>query len=404
MIAQLFRDSSARILAALVRILGDLDAAEDALQEAFRAAAERWPIDGVPENPRAWLISVGKFRGIDQLRRGAKVRPGLEADEHPSLGPSFEAALDESIPDDTLRLMFLCCHPGLALEARVALTLREVCGMTTEQIAAAFLVGVPTVAQRIVRAKAKLRALNPPWEAPEGESLAERMDAVLNVVYLVFNEGYFASDGPDLVRRDLVDEAIRLERLLVTLVHHPDAVGLLGLMVLQKARMPSRKGPDGEAILLEDQNRSLWDRAGIDEGSGLVRAALAAGAPGPYTLQAAIAAVHATAPSVGETDWKLIVELYESLGRLTPSPVVELNRCIAFAMVQGPGAALKLLEPLFEAGGPLEGYAPGRVARGELAFRAGDRVLARREWEAAWELGGPGPLRSIIEKKLAGLT
>jgi len=401
-IDRVYRESSAKVLATLIRLLGDLDRAEDALQEAFGQAQERWPTQGVPDNPVSWLISVGRFRAIDQLRRAQKVAGGLEADLHPSPVPDFTKAADEHVADDTLRLVFLCCHPRLSREARVALTLREVCGMTTESIAAAFLVSVPTVAQRLVRAKATLRRLGHLGELPR-DLEPSRWDAVLGVIYLVFNEGYFASEGPLLVRRDLVDEALRLGRLVLELSHHPEALGLVGLMLIQKGRLASRT-KDGALVLLEDQDRSLWDQALVQEGAALAHTALRSGHLGPYTLQAAIAAVHATAPSVALTDWSLVVDLYEHLVHGFPSPVFELNLAIAVSMREGPAAALGRIEPLFEPGGALERYAPGRVARGELARRAGLLALAKNEWERALDLTTHQALRWEIGRRLASLN
>lgn len=402
-IDRIYRESGSKILATLIRILGDIDRAEDALQEALRLATEKWILTGVPDNPVSWLVSVGKFRAIDALRRSKKVKNGLDADEVPSLLPDFEKAFDETIQDDLLRLVFMCCHPRLSFESQIALTLREVCGLSTNEIASAFLVEVPTVAQRLVRAKATLRRFRQEWFLPEGEELNVRLSAVLHVIYLIFNEGYFASTTRSIIRKELVDEAIRLGRLILTMSQQADVLGLLGLMILQKARLPSRIGANGEIAILDDQDRTLWDRRLIFEGCGFVRAAMNTGPIGKFTLQAAIIAVHSNSPSIDQTDWKLILELYERLLVVASSPVVELNLCIALAMVHGPEIALSRLEPLLCEGGSLVNFAPGHLTRGELALRSGNRSLAQKEWELSLHLAGEGNLRDVILRKLASL-
>src|SRR5512140_3094185 len=332
----LYRAESRRVLATLIRLLGDFDLAEEALHEAFRAAAEQWPRDGVPANPRAWLVSTGRFKAIDGIRRRARFEPlddvpePVDAAIHDSV-----AREDGSVEDDRLRLVFTCCHPALSPDARIALTLREVCGLTTEEIARAFLIPAPTLAQRIVRAKAKIKGARIPYQVPAQDELPDRLDAVLRVVYLVFNEGYAASSGTSLTRSDLSGEAIRLGRLLVELLPEPEVLGLLALMLLHESRRVARTSPSGDLILLENQDRSLWNRDQIGEGLALVERALSSRRFGPYTLQAAIAAVHAEAQGAASTDWAQIVALYDLLVRAEPSPVVELNRAVAVAMRDG---------------------------------------------------------------------
>jgi RNA polymerase sigma-70 factor, ECF subfamily len=327
-----YRADSRRVLATLIRLLGDFDLAEDALHDAFAAAVRQWPRDGVPANPRAWLVSAGRFRAIDALRRRSR-HDAAQAELARQLEASVEPADrdGEGIEDDRLRLIFTCCHPALPPEARVALTLREVCGLTTEEIARAFLTSPPTLAQRIVRAKAKIRDARIPYRVPGRAELAERLDTVLHVVYLVFNEGYSASRGESLTRHDLSGEAIRLGRLLHELLPDPEVTGLLALMLLHESRRAARSSPAGDLVVLEDQDRSLWDRARIAEGTALVERALSTRRFGPYTLQAAISAVHAEAPAADATDWAQIVGLYDVLLRVVPSPVVELNRAVALA-------------------------------------------------------------------------
>src|SRR5512145_2576587 len=338
-----YRSDSRHVFATLIRLLGNFDLAEEALHDAFKAALEQWPRDGVPANPRAWLVSTGRFKAIDAIRRRARfeslpddIDKRLVADT----ADDSEASNDESIEDDRLRLIFTCCHPALSPEAQVAMTLREVCGLTTEEVARAFLTSVPTVAQRIVRAKAKIRNARIPYEVPSATDLPDRLDAVLRVVYLVFNEGYSASSGAALTRHDLSSEAISLGRLLVELLPEPEALGLLALMLLHDSRRAARTSPSGELILLEDQDRSLWDRDQIAEGVRLVERAFASRRVGPYSIQAAIAALHAEAPDVATTDWAEIVGLYDLLLRTDASPVVELNRAVAVAMHDGPATGL----------------------------------------------------------------
>ncbi|OGW91199.1 MAG: RNA polymerase subunit sigma-24, partial [Nitrospirae bacterium RIFCSPLOWO2_12_FULL_63_8] len=352
-----YRSDSRQIFATLVRLLGDFDLAEEALHDAFKTALEQWPLDGVPANPRAWLVSTGRFKAIDAIRRRARLQPlPDDIDQRLVADPDDSAALnDESIEDDRLRLIFTCCHPALSLDAQVALTLREVCGLTTEEIARAFLTTAPTLAQRIVRAKAKIRNARIPYEVPTATDLPDRLDAVLRVVYLVFNEGYSASSGAALTRHDLSSEAISLGRLLVELLPEPEALGLLALMLLHDSRRTARTSPSGELILLDDQDRLLWNRDQIAEGLALVERALVARQVGPYTIQAAIAAVHAAAPSAAATDWAEIVALYDLLARAEPSPVVELNRAVAGAMRDGPAAGLEQVDAIL-ARGDLDNY------------------------------------------------
>ncbi len=366
----IYRVESRRVLATLIRLLGDFTLAEEALHDAFRAALEQWPTEGLPDNPRAWLVSAGRFKAIDGLRRRARFVP---LDEHEAYVESLQAdAADESesIEDDGLRLVFTCCHPALAPEAQIALTLREVCGLTTEEIAAAFLVPTSTLAQRIVRAKNKIREARIPYEVPDAAALPDRLASVLRVIYLVFNEGYSASSGPDLVRSDLSAEAIRLARLLLALLPEPEVEGLLGLMLLHDSRRTARTGTEGDLILLEDQNRSLWHAGQIAEGIALVERALRTRRFGPYSLQAAIAAVHAEAPAYDATDWPQIVGLYDALLQLEPSPVIELNRAVAVAMAWGPERGLQLIDALMQ-DGALENYHLAHAARADLCRRLG---------------------------------
>jgi RNA polymerase sigma-70 factor, ECF subfamily len=383
-----------------VRLLGDFDLAEEALHEAFRAALEQWPAEGVPANPRAWLVSTGRFKAIDAIRRRARFDP-LE-EEHAESLAAEEPAEREPIEDDRLRLIFTCCHPALAQDAQVALTLREVCGLTTEEIARAFLTPPPTLAQRIVRAKNKIRDANIPYEVPAGPQLAERLDAVLRVIYLVFNEGYSASAGDSLTRADLSAEAIRLGRLLVDLLPEPEASGLLALMLLQESRRAARATASGDLILLEDQDRARWNREVIAEGVALVERALGTRRFGPYTVQAAIAAVHAEAPSARETDWRQIVALYDVLARLDPSPVVDLNRAVALAMRDGPAAGLPVVDEIL-ARGELKDYHLAHAARADLCRRLGRRADARVSYERALTLARQEPERRFIQQRLAEL-
>jgi RNA polymerase sigma-70 factor, ECF subfamily len=396
---------SRRVLASLIRLLGDFDAAEEALHEAFRAALEQWQRDGVPANPRAWLVSTGRFKAIDAIRRRKRFDPLDELDDEARLATIDAAAWadDESVEDDRLRLIFTCCHPALAADAQVALTLREVCGLTTEEIARAFLTPAPTLAQRIVRAKAKIRDARIPYQVPAGTELPERLDAVLRVIYLVFNEGYAASSGRSLTRHDLSAEAIRLGRLLVELLPEPEARGLLALMLLHDSRRDARTSPTGELVLLDDQDRTRWNRASIAEGAALVRQAMAARRIGPYTIQAAIAAVHAEAATPAETDWSEIVGLYDVLARADPSPVIQLNRAVAIAMRDGPAAGLTIIDAIL-ARGQLVDYRLAHAARADLNRRIGNTSDARIAYERALALTYQEPERRFLQKRLAELS
>ena len=401
----LYRTESRRVLATLIRLLGDFDTAEEALQDAFTAAVEQWPRDGVPGNPRAWLVSAGRFKAIDGMRRRARFDASVTEVSERLHGPGDDpaAVLDaEDVGDDRLRLVFTCCHPALAPDAQVALTLREVCGLTTEEIARAFLTATPTVAQRIVRAKNKIRTARIPYKVPSRAELPERLGAVLHVVYLVFNEGYFASSGSELTRHDLSGEAIRLGRLLVELLPEPEAMGLLALMVLHESRRRARTSADGEIVLLGDQDRTLWDRALIEEGSELVRAALTSGRSGPYTVQAAIAATHAEAPNAESTDWEQIVRLYDVLAEADPSPVIELNRAVAVAMRDGPAEGLVRIDRLL-ADGRLEEYHLAHSARADLCRRLGRLEEARASYRRALDLSKQEPERRFLERRLEEL-
>lgn len=399
----IYRAESRRVFATLVRLLGDFDLAEEGLHDAFRAALEQWPRDGVPANPRAWLVSAGRFKAIDGIRRHARfVSMEDVAEQVEAIPDDTSSDDDESIEDDRLRLVFTCCHPALSPDAQVALTLREVCGLTTEEIAQAFLSAAPTLAQRIVRAKAKIRDACIPYQVPTPDELPERLESVLRVVYLVFNEGYSASSGESLTRLDLSSEAIRLGRLLVELLPEPEAMGLLALMLLQEARRAARASPDGELILLADQDRSLWNRHQIAEGSALVERALASRRFGPYALQAAIAAVHAEAASADATDWREIVGLYDLLLRAEPSPVVELNRAVAVAMRDGPAAGLELVDAIL-ARGDLQDYRLTHATRADLCRRLGEIAQARASYERALALTRQEPERRFLERRLREL-
>lgn len=401
---RMYRTESRRILATLIRLLGDFDLAEEALHDAFAAAMEQWPTDGLPANPRAWLVSTGRFKAIDAMRRTARFDASnpaiIEQIESDSVDPAEK--LDDGVEDDRLRLIFTCCHPALAPDARVALTLREVCGLTTEEIARAFLTTPSTLAQRIVRAKAKIRDARIPYQVPSPTDLPNRLDAVLHVVYLVFNEGYSASSGESLTRADLSGEAIRLGRLLTQLLPEPEVRGLLALMLLQESRRTARTSPSGELVLLEDQDRSLWNREQIEEGIALVEQALTSGRFGPYSIQAAIAAVHAEASSPGTTDWAQIVGLYDVLLRLEPSPVIELNRAVAVAMRDGPQAGLDLIDGILGRGDLTE-YHLAHSARGALCLRLGKRAEARTSYERALSLTRLEPERQFLEGRLRKL-
>ncbi len=403
-IAAIYRAESRRVFATLVRLLGDFDTAEEALHEAFRAALEQWPRDGVPENPRAWLVSAGRFKAIDGIRKSARMEAldeeaeeSLVSDEDPSKWGS------EDIEDDRLRLIFTCCHPALQADAQVALTLREVCDLTTEEIAAAFLTTPSTLAQRIVRAKAKIRDAKIPYQVPSGDDLPERLESVLRVVYLVFNEGYSASSGAALTRHDLSGEAIRLARLLVELLPEPEAMGLLAMMLLHESRRAARASASGDLILLDQQDRSLWNRELIAEGAGLTQRAFATRRIGPYCIQAAIAAIHAEAPAAGDTDWAEIVGLYDLLTRMDPSPVVELNRAVAVAMRDGPEAGLALVDAIL-ARGELEDYRLAHAAHADLCRRLGRNAEARASYERALKLARQDPERRFLERRIKELS
>jgi RNA polymerase sigma-70 factor (ECF subfamily) len=399
-----YRADSRRVLATLIRLLGGFELAEEALHDAFAAALERWPREGVPANPRAWLVSAGRFKAIDAIRRRARhdARLALLA-AHLETAVSNSTEVDEEeVEDDRLRLVFTCCHPALPPDAQVALTLREVCGLTTEEIARAFLAPPPTVAQRIVRAKAKIRDARIPYQLPSREDLPDRLDTVLHVIYLVFNEGYSASAGASVTRADLTGEAIRLGRLLVELLPEPEAVGLLALMLLHESRRAARTSETGEPALLYEQDRSLWDRARIAEGAALVERALRSRRFGPYTLQAAIAAVHAEAPDAAATDWPQIVGLYDVLLRVDPSPVVELNRAAAVAMRDGPAAGLALIDAIL-ARGELRDYHLAHSARADLCRRLGRTADARQAYGRALALARQEPERRFLERRLREL-
>lgn len=389
------------MLATLIRVLGGFEAAEDALHEAFAVAADRWPRDGIPENPYSWLVSTGRFKTIDRWRRQARLAGGLP--ELAALADTaLEPAMPEQIQDDELRLIFICCHSALVPDARIALTLREVGGLTTEEIARAYLTRAPTIAQRIVRAKAKIRDEAIPYEVPVRSELSVRLECVLCVIYLIFNEGYAATEGPSLTRADLCNEAIRLGRLVAELLEESEALGLLALMLLHEARRTTRVDAAGDLVLLEAQDRSLWDRRRITEAQGLIERALASRRIGPYVLQAAIAAVHAEAPSIGETDWAQIVALYDVLGRVDPSPVVALNRAVAIGMRDGPEAGLAAIESVLGHGG-LDDYHPAHVARADMQRRLG-LAEAQASYQRALELTRQPAERRFLQARLAQIA
>ncbi|MDQ2730204.1 MAG: RNA polymerase sigma factor [Armatimonadota bacterium] len=399
----IYRTESRRILATLIRLLGDFDLAEDALHDAFAAAMEKWPREGMPGNPRAWLVSTGRFKAIDMLRRRARLDASLPELAESLYSNTDDGPDDDGIEDDRLRLIFTCCHPALAPDARVALTLREVCGLTTEEIARAFLTTPTTLAQRIVRAKRKIKDAGIPYQLPTREDLPDRIEGVLHVVYLVFNEGYSASSGDSLTRADLSGEGIRLGRLLYELLPQPEVAGLLALMLLHESRRPARTSPAGDLILLADQDRSLWRQDQIREGISLVERALPSRPLGPYTLQAAIAAVHAEAPNAEATDWNQIVALYDVLGRVEPSPVVELNRAVAVAMRDGPLAGLALIDAI-QARGDLVEYHLLYATRADLCRRLGHTAEARSAYERALALAQQEPERRFLERRLRELV
>jgi RNA polymerase sigma-70 factor (ECF subfamily) len=401
----LYRVDSGRILATLIRLLGDFDLAEEAMHEAFAVALSAWPASGVPDNPRPWLISTARFKAIDTLRRRARFDASqdelvryLEA-QSSSAERSNE---EDSVEDDRLRLIFTCCHPSLDPEARIALTLREVCGLTTEEIAKAFLITPRTLAQRIVRAKTRIRDTPIRYEVPAPQELPERLGAVLQVIYLVFNEGYSAAAGAEVTRAELTGEAIRLGRLLTDLQPEPDVIGLLSLMLLQESRRAARTSPTGELILLENQNRSLWNRRQIAEGVALLEKALKSRRFGPYTLQAAVAAVHAGAESVAATDWRQIVALYDQLVRIQPSPVVQLNRAVAIAMCDGPEAGLAHIDAVLEQG-ELANYYLAHSARADMCRRLGRTAEARSSYEKALALTQQEPERQFLQERIRQL-
>ena len=401
----IYRTEGGRVLATLIRLLGNFDLAEDAMHDAFAVALQRWPVEGVPANPRAWLISAGRFKAIDARRRRTRFdasQSDIAETLHGGEPAKMPTVVDDELPDDRLSLIFTCCHPALAPEARAALTLREVCGLTTEEIARAFLTSASTIAQRIVRAKAKIREERLPYQVPSGAELPERIAGVLAVIYLLFNEGYSASSGPSLTRAELSTEAVRLGRVMLELLPEPEVIGLVALMLLQESRRAARVSVDGDLVLLEQQDRSAWDHAFIREGIALVERALATRRFGPYTLQAAIAAVHAEARTAEATDWRQICALYAALLALQPSPVIELNRAVAVAMHEGPAAGLALIDALL-ARGELRGYYLVPAARADLCRRLGRREEARAAYEQAIAWAKSEPEQRYLENRLREL-
>ncbi|NEP18567.1 MAG: RNA polymerase sigma factor [Leptolyngbya sp. SIO4C1] len=401
-VEEIYRTDSRRVFATLIRLLYNFDLAEEALHDAFAAAAEKWPREGVPVNPYAWLVSTGRFKAIDALRRRTRFDASLVDLASKLDTPANEIVDDSQVEDDRLRLIFTCCHPALSPEAQVALTLREVCGLTTEEIANAFLISPSTLAQRIVRAKAKIRDAGIPYQVPSKADLPERLETVLQVIYLVFNEGYAASSGPALTRANLSQEAIRLGRLLMELLPDSEVIGLLALMLLQESRRAARTSSNGDLILLEDQDRSRWDADQIAEGWALVQRVLTSGQFGIYTVQAAIAAVHAQAPSTAETAWSQIVAWYDVLAQLNPSPVVELNRAVAIAMRDGPAVGLQLVDTILEQG-RLKDYHLAYAARADFCRRLGKMAAAREAYQQALILVKQEPERRFLEKRLREL-
>ncbi len=403
-IDEIYRAESRRVLATLIRLLGDFDLAEEALHEAFVAAAEKWPLEGVPANPRAWLVSTGRFKAIDALRRRGRfeeVKAEL-VNRHVEVTAANAARADDEIADDRLRLIFTCCHPAIDPNVQIALTLREVCGLKTEEIASAFLTSSSTMAQRIVRGKAKIRDAGIPFVIPSAEDMRYRLDSVLMVIYLVFNEGYSASSGKAVTRSDLSGEAIRLGRLVVELLSDPEAIGLLALMLLQESRRASRTTPEGDLVLLEEQDRSRWNQGQIQEGVALVHRALSTRRFGAYSLQAAIAAVHATTSEASATDWGQIVALYDALLSVHPSPVVELNRAVGVAMRDGPAAGLQLIDDIVDRG-ELADYHLIYAARADLFRRLGNVVEARRAYVLALAKARQEPERRFLRARIAEL-
>jgi RNA polymerase sigma-70 factor (ECF subfamily) len=401
----IYRKDARRVFATLVRVLRNFDLAEEALHEAFRIAIEQWPRDGIPANPAAWLVSAGRFKAIDHIRRDARFDALEDRAEEVEAIADESAAFDERelLEDDRLRLIFTCCHPALAGDAQVALTLREVCGLTTEEIARAFITPAPTLAQRIVRAKAKIRDAGIPYEVPERDALPQRLASVLRVIYLVFNEGYSASSGESLTRHDLSAEAIRLARLLLDLLPEPEAFGLLALMLLTESRRAARSSMQGDLILLEEQDRRLWDQELIAQGNAMLQRALAGRPTGPYTILAAIAAVHANAAAVAQTDWQEIAGLYDVLLTLEPSPIVALNRAVAVAMRDGPQAGLALIDALM-AQGDLASYHLAHAARADLHRRLNNREQARAAYLQALQTAKQEPERRFLERRLQELS